>query len=156
MPTESIIRLIVKEEASVKTSIKDLEKIKKLVDEINKKGIQLSKAKGGEAAKLTTQITKQTTELNKQVKARKRNADLTDEELKDKIKIQEIDRARTREIRKQVKQQEGLVKRTNTWSKAMGSFMFKFNALGNIAANVVTVDHPLVKSYTADASIEEK
>lgn len=53
-------------------------------------------------------------------------------------KAREQTRRATAEARKLAKEQLGGVKSTNQWSKALGSFQFKFNALGNIAANVVS------------------
>lgn len=45
---------------------------------------------------------------------------------------------RRKEIRQQIKAQDDAAKSTNRWSKALGSFQFKFNALGNIAANALS------------------
>jgi len=53
-------------------------------------------------------------------------------------KAREQTRRANAEARRLAKAQLGATKSTNKWSKALGSFQFKFNALGNIASNVVS------------------
>jgi len=50
------------------------------------------------------------------------------------VKKTEATKKANREMDKTIKQQATGAKSTNTWSKSLGSFAFKFNALGNMAA----------------------
>ena len=59
-------------------------------------------------------------------------------ENKQLIKTREAIRAKNAEMRKAAKAQDQGAKSTNRWGKALGSFAFKFNALGNIASNVAS------------------
>jgi len=59
-------------------------------------------------------------------------------EYKQLIKTKDAINRKNAEMRKAARAMATGVKSTNKWSKALGSFQFKFNALGNIAANVVS------------------
>ena len=59
-------------------------------------------------------------------------------EFKALVKTKDAVNAKAAAMRKAAKVMRTGVKSTNRWSKALGSFAFKFNALGNIAANVAS------------------
>ena len=59
-------------------------------------------------------------------------------EYKQLIRTKEAIKAKDAAMRKSIKTQDKGAKSTNRWGKALGSFAFKFNALGNIASNVAS------------------
>lgn len=54
------------------------------------------------------------------------------------IQTREAVKKKNAELRKSSRAMDGGAKSTNRWGKALGSFAFKFNALGNIAANALS------------------
>jgi len=88
---------------------------------------QLS-AKEKEAIKIKKQLEREQAKLNL----------MSSKEYKELIKTKEATVAKNLELKQTAKTMRTGVKSTNTWTKALGSFAFKFNALGNIAANVVS------------------
>ena len=86
---------------------------------------QLS-AKEREAIKIKKQLEREQAKLNL----------MSSKEYKELIRTKEAATAKNRELRNAAKAMRTGVKSTNKWGKALGSFAFKFNALGNIAANV--------------------
>ena len=81
-----------------------------------------------EAIKIKQQLEREQAKLNL----------MSSQEYKDLIKTREAAKAKNAALRKAAKAMDGGYKSTNRWSKALGSFQFKFNALGNIAANVAS------------------
>lgn len=81
-----------------------------------------------EALKIKQQLEREQAKLNL----------MTSKEFKELVKTKEAARAKNAELRNAAKAMRTGAKTTNTWGKALGSFAFKFNALGNIAANVAS------------------
>ena len=95
-----------------------------------------------DAAKGTEKLSAEQKELLRIEKAlEKEKAKLSvanSKQARDLFEVKEKTRQANAEMRKSVRAQKDGVKSTNTWSKALGSFAFKFNALGNIAANALS------------------
>ena len=91
------------------------------------------------AAKAASDSVNKLTDAEK--KLLKANKDLAFQRSKEGKKLAEINELKRRAAkanRDMAKSQDGAAKSTNRWGKAVGSFAFKFNALGNIMANVVS------------------
>jgi len=88
---------------------------------------QLS-VKEKEAIKIKKQLEREQAKLNL----------MSSKEYKELIRTKEAATAKNRELRNSAKAMRTGEKTTNKWGKALGSFAFKFNALGNIASNVAS------------------
>lgn len=130
-------------------ALKDADKeLKSLLTTFNKlakeardisKGVQAAKTfddMSKKAAKAGKSIKDLTAEEKKLEAAQKRVTFAQSDAGKKLAVLNERTRRAAQENRKFAKSQVEQAKSTNTFSKALGSFQFKFNALGNIAANV--------------------
>lgn len=95
-----------------------------------------------EALKIKQQLEREQAKLNL----------MSSQEYKDLIKTKEATRAKNAELRNSARSMQTGIKSTNKWSKALGSFAFKFNALGNIAANVFKSLTSGITNYVKDAA----
>jgi hypothetical protein len=135
-----------------KDTIKGLEKMIKLLKEAAKDYLQFAQkqniaTKEGRkniqaVAQATQQLSvkeKEALKIKQQLEREQAKLNLmSSKEYKDLIKTKEAARAKNAELRNTAKAMRTGVKSTNTWGKALGSFAFKFNALGNIASNVAS------------------
>ena len=134
----------------------DLKKLEALLKQIQKAAKDVKKTIGQtgktldtdlqQAKKLATATKKITSEKKKLTAAEKEQLRLEKalETVEAKIQLSTSKEAKLlQQKQKQLRQINTQLrnggKNTNTWSKALGSFQFKFNALGNIAANVTSI-----------------
>lgn len=137
---DSFFQALNQADKELKELLKTFNKLAKQAKEVSK-GISAAKSfnEVAKAAKKATDATvKLTAEEKKLEAANKRLTNATSEAGKKQAVVNEITRRATAENRKYAKSVLGAEKNTNRWGKAVGSFAFKFNALGNIAANVVS------------------
>ena len=134
---------------------KDLEKANKVLQELKKAANDLRKTIQGTGAALDGDAAKakKLASSAKLVAAEKKKLNTVDREqikiarqldtINAKLALANSKEARTLAAKKKQLQDVNRQLRTggqntNTWGKALGSFQFKFNALGNIASNVVS------------------
>lgn len=133
-PFEDMIRGLEKMLRLLKKTAKEHLKFAKAQDVSTKKGKKNIQA----VTKATQQLTikeKEALKIKKQLEqAQAKLALAGSKENKQLIKTREALRAKNAELRNSAKAMRTGVKTTNKWSKALGSFAFKFNALGNMAA----------------------
>ena len=104
------------------------------------KGISAAKSfnEVSKAAKKAAESTTKLTDAEKKLEAANKRLIFEQSEAAKKMAVvNELKRQSAAENRKLAKSIVGVEQNTNRWGKAIGSFQFKFNALGNIAANVV-------------------
>lgn len=137
---DSFFQALNQADKELKELLKTFNKLAKAAKEVSK-GVSAAKSfnEVAKAAKKATDATvKLTAEEKKLEAANKRLINATSEAGKKQAVVNEITRRATAENRRYAKSVLGAEKSTNRWGKALGSFQFKFNALGNIAANVVS------------------
>jgi hypothetical protein len=158
---------------SLDSLVKDMQKILKLVKDIKKADI-IDDDEALKAKKLTAEMLKIENAIKKQEGAAKRLADQEqrrtdklkqekgiigglEKEVKDLTKAWKsagtaVEKATAKKNLDRVKKQLTDAKNTTaSWGKALGSFQFKFNALGNIAANVLSKMTQQAKEFLREA-----
>ena len=135
---QGIVKGLKNVKSVIDESVKSLREFVKQAREINKaiKGSKSFPDLAENAKKAETNIKKLTVEEKKLAAAQKRLAFELSEGGK---KLAQVRREATKARKANndfARSQDKARKSTNTWGKALGSFAFKFNALGNIAANV--------------------
>jgi len=127
---------IEKQNTATKEGKKNITNMAKAVDKLSVKEKEMNRIK--------KQLVSQQAKLNV----------MGTEEYRQTIKNAEAIRKKNAEIRKAVRAQDAGTKSTNRWAKALGSFAFKFNALGNIMANVASfMSRQLRKAFTSTFNI---
>lgn len=116
----------------IENEIKKQERTKKRIEEMDSRRVNKLKEEVGIIGSLQKKI--------KEVESAWKGA--TDQVTKGKLKNELI------ELRKELDKAKGS---TNTWGNALGSFQFKFNALGNIAANVLKNMTNGMKQFARDS-----
>ena len=130
----NLLKATGKEAAKAKDVLKIVEKINPATKE-GKKDLE-------SAARATQKLTAEERERLRVLKQLERELAkanlLKDKDYQATIKQAQAAKIANRETEKTSRAQAEGARSTNTWSKALGSFAFKFNSLGNIAANVVS------------------
>lgn len=132
---QELIKILEKLQGETKKTAQEWIDFLKKQNVATKEGQDNIKKAANEINKLNTQE-KESTRIKKALEREQAalNA-MNSEEYKNLIRLREAKKQLNREIQNQVKAQQGAIKSTNTWGKALSSFQFKFNALGNIVAN---------------------
>jgi len=135
---EALLKLFKKLDKELKTTAKELLKFTQKQNVATKEGKTNIQA----AAKATKELTvkeKEALRVKKQLeRAQVQLAQAGSKENLQLIKTKEALKLKNAEMRKAAKAMITGTKSTNKWGKALGSFQFKFNALGNIMANVTS------------------
>ena len=135
---ELLIKNIKLLEKQLKGPARELLKTIKDLNMANKQSQTVLKKAATETKKLSV-AEKELDKLKKQlIRDQAKLNQMNTQEYKDLIRTREAAKAKNAELRRSAKAMAGGAKNTNKWSKALGSFQFKFNALGNIMANVTS------------------
>lgn len=153
---KEMLKLTEKLRKGVKDSAKSQLEFAKKQDTASKKGRENIKKTTTAAAKLSDQE-KEMLRVKKALDKELTKATLLqNKEFQAIVKKTEATKRANREAEKTIKKQAEGVKSTNTWAKALGSFAFKFNALGNMAANAMTkIIGGLTRSIKKFTSLEK-
>ena len=121
--------------------LKDIRKsAKEQIDALNK--LSAATKQGQNETKKAATATQKLSEQEKAALSIKKSLEraqaklnaMSSEEYKALVKVKEATRQKNAELKKSVQAMDKGHKSTNTWAKSLGSFAFKFNALGNMAA----------------------
>jgi len=144
---KEMIKLVDKLLKGVQKSAKIQQDIAKKQDVTSKKGQANIKNMATATAKLSTKE-KEMLRIKQSLEKQQAKLTLMDSKAyKELVKTTQAVNAKNAALKKSTKQIATGVKTTNTWSKALGSFAFKFNAMGNIAANMFQRAFQMLKQF---------